>query len=51
MLKVKLLDTGEIKEVTRNVAFGLIDSGKAVLAKFKKTKVMTPRSPKKYKIK
>lgn len=29
MLKVKMLDTGEIKEVTRNVAFGLVDSGKA----------------------
>lgn len=30
MIKVKMLDTNEIVEVTANVAHGLVDSGKAV---------------------
>lgn len=30
MIKVRILATGEIKEVTPNVAFGLIDSKQAV---------------------
>lgn len=56
MLKVKMINTGEIKDVTRNVAFGLIDAGKAVLHKVKdkvkpRNKVMTPRKSKGYKIK
>lgn len=36
MIKVKMLDTGELRDVTRNVAFGLIDSGKAILYKGRK---------------
>ena len=31
MQKVKILATGEIKEVTSNIAHGLIDRGEAVL--------------------
>lgn len=33
MVKVKILATGEVREVTNNVAFGLIDSGQATLLK------------------
>jgi len=31
MQRIKMLATGEVKEVTNNVAFGLVDSGKAKL--------------------
>ena len=32
MIKIEIIETGEILEVTRNIAHGLIDSGKARLA-------------------
>lgn len=44
MVKVKIVATGEIKQVTRNEAHGLVDSGKAVL--YHDTRMMTP-SPEK----
>lgn len=52
MLKVKILKTGEIKEVTNNVAHGLIDSGEAtLLSEGYDNKMMRPSHQKKYKIK
>lgn len=39
MLKIKILKTGEVLEVTKNVAHGLIDSGKAVVYS---QRMMTP---------
>lgn len=32
MITIEILETGEIQQVTRNVAHGLIDSGRARLA-------------------
>ncbi len=33
MITVRMISTGEVKEVTRNVAFGLVDSKQATLVK------------------
>ena len=54
MIKVKIKKTGEVKEVTRNEAHGLIESGVAVLYKEqtkKTTKVMQAEDTKGYKTK
>ena len=49
MITVKILKTKEVKEVSNNVAFGLIDSGKAI--RVYKDKIMSPKRRRKYKIK
>lgn len=55
MIKVKILATGEIQEVTPNVAFGLIDSGKATKVEDKpveyKSRDMRPQATRRYKTK
>ena len=48
---VKMLDSGTIKVVTNNIAFGLIDSGKAVLYEVDKKKLKRKRKKKKKKSK
>lgn len=53
MRKVRILKSGEVKEVSNNEAFGLIDSGLAKLFKSPEDKMMKPElaSGKGYKIK
>jgi len=57
MIKIKILETNEIKIVTKNTAHSLIDSGHAMLyvpGRIKKTikeKMMRPGRSKGYKIK
>ena len=48
MLKVKFKYTGEIKEVTNNEAFGLVESGEATIYR---GKIMIGGLSKKYKVK
>lgn len=55
MIKVKIIATGEVKEVTRNEAHNLIEAKKALLIRFPppyKTGEMRPeKPPKRYKTK
>lgn len=45
MIKVKIITTGVVREVTPNVAHDLIDSGKAILAKQPQRVINTQVSP------
>ncbi len=58
MLQIRIKESGEIRRVTRNEAFGLIDAGLAELlgeetstSKFYPDKSMRPTIGKKYKVK
>lgn len=47
MMKVRLMDTNEIVEVTPNVGYGLVDSGKAT----RDLNVLSDKEPKKVVVK
>lgn len=42
MIKIRMIGSDEIVEVTKNVAHGLIDSGKAILYQEYKSKPLSP---------